>query len=87
MSGWQPEAAQREALVRLGDPAEIAEDFTQVYRPPRRFKLGLAFGLAGALLLGAYGASSTLASTSSHHRAPAHVSVSHHVTHAKLSSR
>jgi len=84
LAGWHPEAAARESLRRLGDPAEMAEGFVQVYRRPRRATIGLAFGLATALMLGIYGASGTFASASSAHTHPsrAHVTHSSHVKQA-----
>lgn len=83
LAGWRPEDAARESLGRLGDPGEISSAFAQVYKPPRRTRIGLAFALAGALLVGAYGASGTLASaTSAHHAPPAHArAVKHHLPH------
>jgi nanoRNase/pAp phosphatase (c-di-AMP/oligoRNAs hydrolase) len=60
----------------------MAEGFVRVYRRPRRATIGLAFGLATALMLGIYGASGTFASASSTraHATRAHVT---HSTHAK----
>jgi hypothetical protein len=49
-------------MARLGDPREIVDGFTEVYRPSRRNRVALAALLATGLLLGAYGASGTLAS-------------------------
>jgi hypothetical protein len=79
LAGWHPDDAARESVARLGDPDEIATEFVRVDRPPRRKTLGLAFGLAGALLVGAYGASGTLASArSAHHETVVQVQKSAH---------
>lgn len=67
LAGWSPDEATRESVRRLGDPAEISEAFNATHRRSRRTRIGLAFGLAGALLVGAYGASGTFASASSVH--------------------
>lgn len=67
LDGWQPEDATRESLARLGNPDEIVDAFAHAYRPTRHRQLGLAVGLATALLLGAYGAGATLASPTSAH--------------------
>ena len=82
LAGWQPEAARQESLKRLGDPAEITEGFVHVYRRPRRATIGLAVGLATALVLGIYGASGTLASPTSLRAHTTHTRVTHtrHVT-------
>lgn len=82
LAGWGPEEAARESLSRLGDLDEIASEFARVYRPSRRTRIGLAFALAGTLLVGAYGASGTLASaTSTHHPSPVHAhAAQHHCT-------
>ena len=73
-AGWSPDAAIRESEARLGDLDEIAHEFDRVYRPNRRTRVGLAFGLAGALLLGAYGSGSLASATSAHKPTPtAHV--------------
>lgn len=89
-SGWQDDEARRESVARLGDPQDIATAFGQVYRPKRRARLGLAFGLAGALLLGVYGTGALASATSAHKVTPrikhAHVvrahssSCDHHAT-------
>jgi hypothetical protein len=68
--GRSPEEAVAEGRRRLGDPREIAVAFSDVYRRSRRRRIGLAVGLAGALLAGAYSAGSTLASTTSSHHTP-----------------
>lgn len=67
LAGTPPKQAASESLTRLGDPEEIAQGFVAAYRRPRRRHLGLALGLAGALLLGAYGAGATLASSPAKH--------------------
>lgn len=81
LAGWTPEAAKEESVARLGDPREIAAGFERVYRPSRRKQVGMAFALAGGLLMGAYGASGGLASaTATHHAKAAQVShLTHHV--------
>jgi hypothetical protein len=86
LAGWHPEAAATESLRRLGDPTEMAEGFVRVHRRPRRATIGLAFGLATALMLGIYGASGTFASASSPrpHATHAHVTQS---THGKQPAR
>jgi hypothetical protein len=82
-SGLSAADADRESLIRLGDLTAIAAEFERVYRPPRRKQLGLALGLASALVLGAWGVGGQFASaTSAHHRSqptrqPAHVYQSH----------
>lgn len=71
-AGWRPEDAARESLLRLGDPAELVDEFEQLYRPSRRKQLGLAFALATGMLLGVYGIGGSLASakpTTGHHTA------------------
>jgi len=75
-AGWKNEDAERESFARFGSPEEVAAGFVHVYRPGHRRRLGLALGLSGALLIGAYGASGTLASarTATHH-APSHAHV------------
>jgi hypothetical protein len=80
LSGWHPDDALRESLARLGNPEEIVEQFTDVYRPPRRRQLGLALGLSGALFLGAFGAGASFASATSAHHQPA----SHTARHATI---
>lgn len=75
LAGLATEEAAREASRRLGDPMEIADGFSRVHRAPRRTQLVLAFGLASALGLGAFGVSGSLASsahTAHAHAAPAH---------------
>jgi hypothetical protein len=76
LQGWDPRDAERESIARLGDFDEIVDAFGQVYRPSRRTRLTLAFGLAGTLLLGVYGRGG-LASATSAHRAPTHSSRTH----------
>ncbi|MGH2449011.1 MAG: permease prefix domain 1-containing protein [Chloroflexota bacterium] len=71
-AGWDPAAAEQEGLARLGDPTDIAREFHRVYQPSRRNQIGLAFALAGALVLGMFGLSGPLASATSAHHAPAH---------------
>src|SRR5437660_713849 len=74
LAGWTPEEAARESVARLGDPKEIIQEFERVYRPSARRRVGLAFGLAGMLLVGVYGASGPLASArSAHHAVSVHV--------------
>lgn len=87
LTGWLPQEAARESLRRLGDPAEIVEAFSHVYRRPRRTTVGLAVALALALLGGAWGASVSLASATAVRTpaVPAHVvhqpvSTAHHCT-------
>ncbi len=72
-AGWRTEDAERESLLRLGDPTEIVEGFEQVYRTPRKKQFALAVALATGMLLGAYGLGGSLAS--------AKPSVSHSSTH------
>lgn len=84
-AGWTREDAERESIARFGNLEEIAAGFAHAYRPGHRRRLGLAFGLSGALLVGAYGASGTLASAgSATHHAPnlTHVVIqAHHDLH------
>jgi hypothetical protein len=85
LAGWHPDDAAHESLSRLGDTDEIAAEFVRVYRPSRRKKLSLAFGLAGVLLVGAYGASGTLASaTSTHHQVVVRVAKLSHLPPGNL---
>lgn len=70
MAGWSREEAAAESARRLGDMAELAGEFSRVYRPSRGRRVGLAFCLASVLCLGAYGASGTLASATATHRSP-----------------
>jgi hypothetical protein len=60
----------------MGDPDEVFEAFREVYRPHRKLRLGVAFAVAGSMLLGAYGIGGTLASAAQHPR-PAHTVVHH----------
>lgn len=80
LAGLQSEEAAREASRRLGDPLEIADGFSRVHRAPRRTQLLLAFGLASALGLGAFGVSNSLASSA--HAAHAHAAPAHSVKRA-----
>ncbi len=78
-AGWRPEDAVRESLVRLGDPAELVDDFEHVYRPARHKQFGLAFALSTGMVLGLYGIGGSLASakpSTVHHRS------THQVVHA-----
>ena len=87
LSGLGIEEAAEEAQRRLGDPVEIADGFSRVHRTPRRVQLVLAFGLASALGLGAFGVSGSLASARpvTHvHAAPAHLA-KHHARHPSVS--
>ncbi len=78
-AGWKPEDARREAANRIGNPVEIAEAFSAVYRPRRHTQIGAAIALATGMLLGAYGVGGSLASaTAAHHHAPAQ-HAAHHV--------
>lgn len=77
LAGVAPDEAEREAVSRLGDIAEIAEGFDHVYRPPAKLRVAVAFSVAGALmLLGIYGG--PLASATAAHHAPAHAARVHH---------
>lgn len=75
--GMSPEAAAQEALLRLGSPDEIAEGFHAVYRSRFRTRVAIAFGLAGAIFVGAYGAGPLISVTSAHH-----ATATHHILHA-----
>lgn len=81
LAGWHPEDAHREVVARMGDPAEVFEEFSAVYRPRRRLRLGIAFALAGSMLLGAYGIGGTLASARAAQH-PAHHAVQRHARSA-----
>lgn len=77
-AGWRTEDARREAAARLGDGAEIAAAFEEVYRPSRRSRLGLALVLATGMVLGAWGVGGSLASAGSpRHHAPVHPARTH----------
>lgn len=78
-AGWTPEEAGREAAWRLGDPRELAEAFSHVYRPTRRTQLGLALALATGMLVGAYGIGGSLASATAAHTHRAHATPHTHV--------
>ncbi|HZU11719.1 MAG TPA: permease prefix domain 1-containing protein [Chloroflexota bacterium] len=80
--GLTPEAAAHEALRRLGSPDEIADAFHAVYRPRFRTRVAIAFGLAGAIFVGAYGAGPLTSVTSAHH-----ATVATHTTHAHRHAR
>jgi hypothetical protein len=77
-SGWSPGDAAREAAARLGDPTDLAREFSGVYRPSRRGRLGMALVLASGMLLGAYGIGGSLASATAVHK---------HVTHTTRHAR
>jgi hypothetical protein len=78
LAGWQPEQAAHESMQRLGDPVEIADGFTRVYRRSRRNRVGLALALATGMILGVWGIGGSLASATSTHEQPApHVQVRH----------
>ena len=70
-AGRRPEDAAHESLARLGDPDEIARAFDDTYRTDHRPRLGLAIGLASALLLGLYGGGALAA----HQPQPVHAKV------------
>lgn len=53
--GWSSDRALEESLTRLGNVDEIAAAFGEAYNTTRRPRVGLALGLASALLLGVYG--------------------------------
>lgn len=78
-AGYTLDEAQRESLLRLGDPVCIAADFHEVYRPARRSQIGVAFALAGALVLGmlTLGGSLASATTTHHMHSPSHDRVEH----------
>jgi len=67
----------------LSPRRRIAEEFTKVYRRPSRTKIGAAFALMATLLIGAYGASGTLASSTSAHRHPARAHLLHPAPHPR----
>ncbi|GAC1398360.1 MAG: hypothetical protein NVSMB52_11910 [Chloroflexota bacterium] len=78
-SGWHPDEAVRECVTRLGEPAEIADAFSQLYKPSRRSQIGLALALATGMVLGVYGIGGSLASaTTSHHPSP-HIQNGHRI--------
>ncbi|MBV9279275.1 MAG: hypothetical protein JOZ41_04270 [Chloroflexi bacterium] len=54
-----------------------------MYRRPSRTKIGAAFALMATLLIGAYGASGTLASSTSAHRHPARAHLLHPAPHPR----
>lgn len=54
-AGWDEESASHESLRRLGDREEIVRSFNDVYRRPRRMKVGLALALSTGLMVGAFG--------------------------------
>jgi hypothetical protein len=84
-AGWSREEAAVESVRRLGDPNELAIEFSRVYRPSRRRRIGLAVCLSSVLCLGAYGASGTLASATATHRTPT-VTATHHQHHRTVRS-
>jgi hypothetical protein len=67
LAGFSSEEAARESVKRLGSQEEIAQAFVAVHRRSRRSTIGLAFGLATAVMLGVFGAGGTLASSASQH--------------------
>jgi hypothetical protein len=73
-AGMSSEEAERESLVRFGDPCEIADGFARVYRPRLSARLAVACGLAASLFVGAYSSGAFASGASSHH---AHAT-SHH---------
>lgn len=82
--GMPADEAHLESQARFGDPAQIASEFSRVYRPSRRLQVGLAFGLAGTLILGAFGVSGSLAAANNAHKSPSHsviVAPPHHAAH------
>jgi hypothetical protein len=84
-AGWSRPDAELESLRRLGQPTEIVGAFADVYRPSRRRRrVGLAVGLAGVLLLGAYGGGNFASATSAHTTVThVHASTSHHIPAAR----
>lgn len=54
LSGLSAEEAAKQSLIRFGDPAEIADGFSRVYRPRLSARLAVACGLAASLFVGAY---------------------------------
>lgn len=82
LAGLSAAEAERESRARLGSAELIASDFGPVYRPSRRFQLGLACGLAGALILGMFGVSGSLASATTTRKAvPSHLHRHPHQRH------
>lgn len=79
LAGWRPEDAARESAARLGEPIEIADAFSHVHRPSRRFQVGLAMALATGMLLGVYGIGGSLASATTDHHGQSHVHVAHKI--------
>jgi hypothetical protein len=73
-SGLTPEEAERQSLIRLGDPSEIADGFARVYRPRLSARLAVACGLAASLFVGAYSSGAIASGASAHH---AHTTVRH----------
>jgi hypothetical protein len=72
LSGWKAEDADREALIRLGDPQDLADAFTVVHRPSRRAQFGMAAALATGMILGVYGIGGSFASARAVRSAPHH---------------
>jgi hypothetical protein len=70
-AGRSPEEAVSESIARLGNPEEIGQAFNEAYSAGRRPRVGLAVGLASALLLGVYGGGALAA----HQPQPAHAKV------------
>lgn len=77
-SGLSRSDAEREGWQRLGDPGQIAAQFHDVYRPSRVSQVGIAVAVAGALVLGMFSVSGSLASTTRPHHAHIAPIASHH---------
>ena len=85
LAGTPPNEAVRQSVARLGNPAEIGQEFVEAYKRPRRRHFAVSLALAGALLLGAFGAGASLASTP-HPNAP-HKPAIHAVSKSVSQSR
>lgn len=66
-AGVPPEEAERQSLLRFGDPGEIADGFARVYRPRLSARLAVACGLAVSLFVGAYSSGAIASGASSRH--------------------